>query len=249
MRKPSTRRSVLSSRIIQAVSFDVWKTLLHGNKKYTNRRMRTIFDVLGHRGIPTDNLVQAYRATRHEIDLAAERSGLDMGLAEYVVAIYKHLGMSAERPSAEIVRYLQSVMAWQRLDPDYLPALTEPDLLKTLATLRDKGYKIGLLSNTGMDSRSVMVPLLDKLGILQFVDSAVFSSELGIAKPNPGMFAELANRLGVDVSEMIHIGDNRRADYDGALQAGAWAALYEPKKHGKHVAYRLSSLRELRTLP
>src|SRR6185437_3343017 len=66
---------------IGAYSFDVWKTLLNGNRSFTEPRLRLLFDILGHPEIPVDALKRAYLQADKFYNDEAERQMLDFGLA------------------------------------------------------------------------------------------------------------------------------------------------------------------------
>jgi len=53
-----------------------------------------------------------------------------------------------------------------------------------------------------------------------------FSDEVGVAKPQAAMFETAARGLGVNPSELLHIGDLEPTDIEGARAIGAKAALF-----------------------
>ena len=48
----------------------------------------------------------------------------------------------------------------------------------------------------------------------------VLSSKLGIRKPNPEIYWELACRIGVDPAKCVYVGDNLVRDVEGTQAAG-----------------------------
>ena len=46
------------------------------------------------------------------------------------------------------------------------------------------------------------------------------SAEMGMTKPDGCLFAAAAERLGLDGPNILHVGDSRREDLQGALNAG-----------------------------
>lgn len=93
------------------------------------------------------------------------------------------------------------------------------EVISTIDSMRARGLRIGVLSN--FDSR--LAPILSHLGVTQRVDSVVYSTEAGVAKPDPAIFELACQRLEVTAQEVLHIGDNRTADYAGARAAGLQA--------------------------
>lgn len=88
-----------------------------------------------------------------------------------------------------------------------------------LGQLKARGLRLGLLSNTtwpGQLHRRGM----QNLGLLEFFDETVFSSDVGLWKPNAPAFHYVTERLGVLPSEAVFVGDQLQADVVGAQRAG-----------------------------
>jgi FMN phosphatase YigB (HAD superfamily) len=227
---------------VTAISFDIWNTLLRGNKEFTGPRLRLIFDMLGYTGLSTASLVNAYKITGPLSDLKSETTGVDCGMDERLASMYQELGITDKVPSSEYLSTIQVAIGELRRQQEFMPTLIEPDLLITLETLCDRGYGIGLLSNTGMDNGMSMVPILRDLGIWPLVDTAVFSSDDGRAKPNLEIFWRIAEELHAEPHEVLHIGDNTTADYR-AIEAGLQAVVYSP--NGSTRLPHIKSMKEL----
>lgn len=77
-------------------------------------------------------------------------------------------------------------------------------LLTKIRSLREQGYKIGLLSNISDDwIRSHFLTPDEQ----ELFDSMIFSYEVGMTKPNEDIYKLIAERLGVDTSEAVLIDD------------------------------------------
>jgi FMN phosphatase YigB (HAD superfamily) len=212
---------------VTCLSFDIWKTLLNGNPAFTRPRMALLFDRLGQTGIDVELLRKAYLDGSKTLDRVSEETGIDQGMRERVQAMYTYLGIDAVIPQDEELTRIQCEVGALRLQPQFIPTLIESDLVDTLVSLKEAGYRLGLLSNTGFDDRSVMEPLLVKLGLWEHFEVALFSSEEGIAKPSPELFFRMVEQFGVLPGEVLHIGDNINADYR-AREAGLEAVVYAP---------------------
>lgn len=104
-----------------------------------------------------------------------------------------------------------------------------PDATETLATIRQRGLKVGLLSN--WDHR--LRPVLEGLGLMPLLDAVIISCEVGVEKPEPGIFHAAWAALGVTRGEeALHVGDSYRDDVLGAQAVGMGAVLVE--RAGKH---------------
>ncbi|HEY2326417.1 MAG TPA: HAD family hydrolase [Gaiellaceae bacterium] len=113
------------------------------------------------------------------------------------------------------------------------------DVLDTLALLRSRGLKIGLLSNR--------VGVLDDFVVHHAlnVDAHLTSSVHGKTKPHASIFKRLLAALQVEPDEAVMVGDTLEDDIEGARAIGMRAILLD--RAGRHpgVPGRLESLREL----
>ena len=85
---------------------------------------------------------------------------------------------------------------------------------------------MGIISDSGLSPGSSLSVLLDRNGFTEYLSATVFSDEVGVAKPQAPMFEKAAAGLGVEMHELLHIGDLEPTDIDGALAVGATAGLY-----------------------
>ena len=93
--------------------------------------------------------------------------------------------------------------------------------LETLAELRGRGYPIGLISMCAPDApamwrASPLAPL---------VDVEVFSSEVGLRKPEAAIYRYAADGLGVDPRDCLYCGDGSYGELSGAAAVGMTAYL------------------------
>lgn len=112
------------------------------------------------------------------------------------------------------------------------------DVLDTLAMLRARGLKIGLLSNrSGVLDEFVVHHALD-------VDAHLTSSAHGKTKPHATIFRRLLEELAVAPEEAVMVGDTIEDDIEGARAIGMRAILLD--RAGRHPdVERIESLREL----
>ncbi len=93
-----------------------------------------------------------------------------------------------------------------------------PDAVDTIKTLSQRGYLMGIISNT---TSSVEVPqLLEENGITSLFGCIILSTVFGRRKPHPSLFLECARSLGVLPEECAYVGDIISRDVVGGKQAG-----------------------------
>ena len=98
----------------------------------------------------------------------------------------------------------------------------------TLTELRARGYNLGLLTNRHNVER--FYELLDEMELRSYFDLTLASGEVGIRKPEPGVFYAALERMGATAGQAVYVGDNYWADVVGAQRAGVTPVLFDP--HG-----------------
>ena len=123
-------------------------------------------------------------------------------------------GFGVETSDEELARFLEAEhAAWE-------PARRLGDATHALLdSLRERGLKTGLVSNA-FDPGWLLHNDLERMGLAERLDVAVFSSEVGKRKPHPKIFEVALGRLGVDAGRALFVGDRREADIRGAKQVG-----------------------------
>jgi HAD superfamily hydrolase (TIGR01549 family) len=113
------------------------------------------------------------------------------------------------------------------------------DVLPVLADLRERGLKLGLVSNTGRDlDEFVAHHALD-------VDAAISSRAHGKVKPHSTIFLAVLEQLGVAPEAAAMVGDSPEDDIEGARALGMRAFLLDREGRHEDVEERLTDLYEL----
>ena len=97
---------------------------------------------------------------------------------------------------------------------------------QTLAELGARGYRLGLITNR--DSVERFNVLVDQLDLRHYFDLVLASGEVGIQKPDPGIFAAALERIDASAETSLYVGDNYWADVVGAQRAGLTPVLFDP---------------------
>ncbi len=113
----------------------------------------------------------------------------------------------------------------QALDKLYAVSQTywkvEADAAGTLTTLRERGYRLGLISNAG-DDRDVQI-LVDNAKLRPYFDVILTSAACGIRKPNPRIFHMALSHWQSNGLRAAMVGDTLGADILGAHNAGLYS--------------------------
>lgn len=111
------------------------------------------------------------------------------------------------------------------------------DAEPVLRELKRRGVRVVVLSNIGMDITGLLEELLPGL-----VDGVVLSFRAGVVKPDPKIFEQALELLGVPAAEALMVGDSWRADA-GAAGIGIRTLLLprtEGPEHGLDLVLRLA---------
>jgi putative hydrolase of the HAD superfamily len=102
-----------------------------------------------------------------------------------------------------------------------------PDSRPTLDALKERGLKLGVISNF----ESWLRVLLDRLDIRKMFDVLAISGELGWEKPDPRIFKWAMEEAGVDAPSSVHVGDSPHFDPAPAVALGMHGVLLD--RHGR----------------
>jgi putative hydrolase of the HAD superfamily len=127
----------------------------------------------------------------------------------YFGVIQYHLGLRFD-----LCSFFQS---WQqRIGTQIDSWLPYPFAADVLEGLREKGYRMGIISNWDGSARAI----LKKHGLYHFFEHIIISSEVGSEKPDAEIFNKAIEAASVDPGECIYIGDNYYDDAVGSRKAG-----------------------------
>ncbi len=209
----------------RAVTFDLWHTLVYlppaDESTYMARLTEAAVEVLA--AAPT--VPGATPATRSELGervdeesraaVLAAREGRSVTPEQQIQAAGRRLGRRPAPGAYEIA--IAALLARTEF-------LVEPAASEVLGTLRDEGYRLGLISNTVGEPGRLLRPVLAQFGLERFFDVCVFSDQLPWTKPAPEIFRAAVAALGSDPQHAIHVGDGW-PDVEGARRAGLRASV------------------------
>jgi putative hydrolase of the HAD superfamily len=226
---------------LEAVTFDVTHTLIH------SPCLGEIYaEVLDRHGVGVEpaEAARLVRIVWQELACSADPSrdrftshpdGPRGWWGRFLARLCEHL--EAPPPSrfaaAELFARFSRADAWE----------VYPEVAATLDALRERGLRLAVVSN--WDHR--LPGLLADLDLARRFDAVVYSSEVGVEKPDPRIFAAALARLGVEAGAAVHVGDGRLEDADGALSAGLGAILLF--RGTGRVGATVPVVRELSELP
>ena len=238
MRVPKKTISALNGRTIRCFLFDCGDTLWTRNDKVTWHSLEHVANL---------HTVAVLRQQVAEQDLPI-KDDEELG-NEVRKAIEKLLGkVKRQHPGYEpdfTMVTLEALihMGFPKFDKTIGEAVFEalrvrvpasrplfPDTLSTLATLQERGFILGVVTNRQWGGQP-FVEDLRAIGLLDFFDPnhMAISADLGVRKPNPAIFMHALNALRVTPQETAMVGDSLRADIAGANQLNIFS-IWKPKQ-------------------
>jgi putative hydrolase of the HAD superfamily len=104
---------------------------------------------------------------------------------------------------------------WVKTFPRF--ALPMPGMLETLQTLQSRGFKLGIITNGHSFQQQTKI---DALEIRGFFDVVLVSAEVSIKKPDARIYQLALEKLKLEPSHALMVGDHVINDVLGARDAG-----------------------------
>jgi putative hydrolase of the HAD superfamily len=225
--------------MIKSVSFDLWETLLTDTPELSRRQERLRLDrmeqVLVERGFAqtAERIEKAYRHLWHRCHEQYWSRDEDIACRVQIEHFLEALDLDPATFDEPSLAALEEVYANAAIE--VLPSIV-PGAREVLGELRDRGYIIGLISNTGRTPGYALREILDHLDLASSIDAMVFSNEHGACKPQPSIFETLRDALAVSYDEMMFVGDNLYVDVHGAQRLGITGVHFDPPTRGTAIA-------------
>jgi putative hydrolase of the HAD superfamily len=157
----------------------------------------------------------AIEAELWEISRTTQRSA---HLEDLIAAVVEEFGIEM---AEESLRYATS----HHLDAIFPHIEHDPDAAEVLEALRDRGLRIGLLSNT-LWPEDFHEGLLAEAGIRDLIDVRLYTSHMKVTKPHPRAFRAALDALRIDdPGRAVFVGDRPYDDIHGAQRAGLKTVL------------------------
>jgi putative hydrolase of the HAD superfamily len=179
----------------RAVIFDLWATLVPWDQNEANRFYDRMAEAAG---IENERFRDAWLSGRKSREIGP--------IADHLRELFGGLGAE---PDIDEILALRREWTKRSLEP-------RPDALDTLAELRRRGHRLGLISVCSQDVPHVW----DETPLAGALDELVFSCDVGISKPDPRIYEIACERLGVEPAECLFVGDGANDELPGAERVG-----------------------------
>jgi FMN phosphatase YigB (HAD superfamily) len=214
---------------IQAVTFDLWQTLiadtLELRDKRDNLRNIKMREVLYSAGFDF-NVEKISSANSNVLARLTETwlKNRDENIPFHLTTFLNELKISSfHKLDKSFIKDLENAYVSILMD---VPPVLVKNAKSVLIDLRNSGFKLGLICNTGRIPGSTLRVLLSEFNILEYFTFLCFSNEQGIRKPCREIFEYVLEKLGSEPSKAVHVGDNPGTDIQGAKNTGIKGVLF-----------------------
>lgn len=187
---------------VRAVVFDLWDTIVDFDQSESDAVNRRIAERLA---VPYERYGETWYSPE------SYRNRMVGPIAPCFAAACRALGVAAD---------VDELVAW-RLELTRRLLVPRAGLLETLAALRERGLRVGLISNCSEEVADAW-PDTSFAGLF---DDAIFSATAGLAKPDPAIYRLAAAGLGVEPEECLFVGDGANDELRGAQDVGMTPVL------------------------
>jgi len=211
----------------QHYSFDLWLTLIKSNPLFKKQRSRYFHQYYNFKNISLEAVEHKFRSVDLMCNAINERTGKNIDADEMYLMVISQINDNQINLHDIDIDALYNTM--EALVFDYLPQVYDQDTVSLLANLKGSGITTNILSNTGFIKGVTLRKVLQELTLTPYFDFQLYSDEAGMSKPNLAFFELMisqARQLApLSLQDIMHVGDNPKADLEGALRAGVKATL------------------------
>jgi putative hydrolase of the HAD superfamily len=104
-----------------------------------------------------------------------------------------------------------------------------PGAIETLQALRDRGVKLGLVTNGAAETQSMKI---ERLGLTDLVDHIQIEGVFGVGKPEPEVYLHAMEKLAVRPQETWMVGDNLELDVLAPMRLGIYGIWVDISRTG-----------------
>jgi putative hydrolase of the HAD superfamily len=207
---------------VRAVIFDFGDTLIHGN--FTAGATEAVWEDIytqlinpaGETSIPGLKVLRAAWQEHVQVAMARtwkEKTEQEVEFLPLVRQAFRAAAIPADDAFLREVIGLEHHLLYERI------VSVAPEALATLTELRERGYRLGLVSNF-CNLPEVAYENIRLVGLLDFFDQTILSCEIGWRKPSQLIYREMLERLEVAGEAAVFVGDRLIEDVQGPQKLG-----------------------------
>lgn len=216
---------------IKAVSFDLWDTLVDDNsdeairaerglRSKRDERRHLVWQALNEiEPIELERVVLAYDTADAGFNLVWKKMHINWNVEQRLNVVLTGLGRTL--PELAFATLIDDTARMEvEIPPNPISGVEAS--LKELS----QNFKLCVCSDSIVTPGTGLRQILEGHGLKKYFSAFAFSDEVGRSKPHRSMFDAAAEQLGVELHEMVHVGDRDQNDVKGPHAIGARAVLF-----------------------
>ncbi len=216
---------------IKAVTFDLWDTIVDDDSDEPKRaakglrpkreeRRHQVWEALnGQAPIGKEEVWLAYDVAEAGFNVTWKECATNWTVEQRLRVVLN--GLKRDLPDEAFAALVEGHARMEvDIPPDPIPGIREA--LEDLS----KRYKLAIVSDAIVTPGWGLRELLEKHGLKKYFSAFAFSDEVGRSKPHRAMFDHVCKELGIDVTEIVHVGDRDHNDIKGPQALGAKGILF-----------------------
>lgn len=224
-------------------SFDFWNTIAFSNKKFKEERTEFICNLFNDK-YNKEVINKAFTEVGFDYNLSVDNNGTTLTINELYLKVFEYIGVN-ENFDLEFIK--SSIF---NMFLKYPPSISE-NFIDIIESNEHNNISLSITSNTAFIPGFIIEEFLKQIGILNTFSFCVFSDDVQVAKPNQKIFEIVLDRLDsktISAIDVLHIGDNYKADYLGAQDSGLSVfymninSFLTNSRHALHVIQEIESV-------
>jgi putative hydrolase of the HAD superfamily len=221
---------------ITAVLFDLGDTLWHFPElppamQIRTETMRRIGGCLKSWGVPLEG---EFRFLGREIRLGVEKADRAAYESDCISPDFNAVVHGIAGGMGLDITYDQAAQLWDawNLGGITLGRTMFDDAFSTLDWLRDRGIRIGCVTNRVFGGPR-FIEELRELGLDRYFEATAVSCDMGYMKPHPRIFEHVFEQMSITPAETAMVGDSLRADVQASQAIGMtaiWRRVRKPDR-------------------
>ncbi len=207
-------------RAIDTVLFDLDDTLHDDTAAYETAAKRVADGIATERGIDAGRLFAAYVAEANGFWKKLSTEHLSTAIHDTRTQLWYDALVAAGLDDLALARSCADRYNAYRAEVLEL----SPGALELLIALRERGCKIGIVSNGFSGTHHDKI---ERLALRAHIDALFLADEMGMVKPDPRVFLHACAVLGAEPARTAMVGDRFDRDITGAHEAGLFTVLLD----------------------
>lgn len=206
-------------------SFDLWLTLIKSNPLFKIERTQFFYDNFNATHKSLDEVALIFRQVDVMCNTINEKTGKNIDADEMYLMVINMINNFNNNFDNIDTEKLYNQM--ETLLFEHLPFVYSNETITVLKHLKQNANcTMNILSNTGFIKGQTLRKVLAQIGLSPFFDFQLYSDEEQLSKPNPKFFNLMLDKVSyLPLNEIVHVGDNPKADIAGANLMGLNSVL------------------------